>query len=134
MFVTVWAGLAVENGGSTRHLTKGSMSVMGMFRQAFPADYNPAVVRRTKTPPLLRPFKGLGTLRERNGTKWFLVEFLMYHDERNKLHSFAHVRREDGAEIPDGHYVFLDDMGERSLSWRRWKGKWQFGWRLKTNK
>jgi hypothetical protein len=58
----------------------------------------------------------------------------MYHDERNKLHSFAYVRREDGGEIGDGHYVFLDDIGERSFKWRKWKGKWQFGWRFKADK
>ena len=110
------------------------MSDIRIFRQVIAADYNPGVVRRTKTQPLLRPFKGSGTLRERDDTKWIPVEFLMYHDEQNKLHSFAHVRREDGADIPDGHYVFLDDMGERSFKWRKWKGKWQFGWRYKANK
>ena len=92
------------------------------------------MVRRAKTEPLLRPFKGSGTLRERADTNWFPVEFLMYHDERNKLRSFAYVRREDGAEIADGHYVFLDDLSERSFRWRKWKGMWQLGWRLKANK
>jgi hypothetical protein len=110
------------------------MSEIEIFRQSTPANYNHTVVRHNKIQLLLRPFKGSGTLRERDETKWFPVEFLIYHDERNKLHSFAHVRREDGADIPDGHYVFLDDMGERSSRWRKWKGKWQYGWRLKPNK
>ena len=92
------------------------------------------MVRRAKTEPLLRPFKGSGTLRERADTNWFPVEFLMYHDERKKVHSFAYVRREDGAEIADGHYVFLDDLGERNFRWRKWKGTWQLGWRFKANK
>lgn len=73
-----------------------------IFHQLIPANYNAAVVRRANTEPLLRPFKSSGTLRERGATKWFPVEFLMYHDERNKLRSFAYVRREDGVEIPDG--------------------------------
>jgi hypothetical protein len=54
------------------------------------------------------------------------AEYATKRDDRNKLHSFAYVRREDGGEIPDGHYVFLDELGERSLRWRKWKGKWQF--------
>jgi len=91
------------------------------------------VVRRAKAEPLLRPFKGFGTLRERGSdANWFPVEFLTYHDDRNRLRSFAYVRREDGVEIPDGHYVFQDDLGERSFRWRKWKGKWQFGWRLSS--
>jgi hypothetical protein len=99
------------------------------------ANYNRAVVRRANPEPLLRPFKGSGTMRERGSdANWFPVEFLLYHDEHNKLRSFAYVRREDGAEIPDGHYVFLDDLGERSFRWRKWKGKWQFGWRYSPKK
>ena len=110
------------------------MSVTRIFHQLIPANYNAAVVRRANTEPLLRPFKSSGTLRERGATKWFPVEFLMYHDERNKLRSFAYVRREDGVEIPDGHYVFLDDLGERSFRWGKRKGKWHFGWRFKADK
>ena len=90
------------------------------------------MVRRAKAEPLLRPFKGFGTLRERGSdANWFPVEFLTYHDDRNRLHSFAYVRRKDGGEIPDGHYVFLDEYGERSFRWRKLKGKWQFGWRYR---
>ena len=92
-------------------------------------NYNSAVVRRAKAEPSLRPFKRFGTLRERGSGDWFPVEFLTYHDDRNTLRSFAYVHREDGVEIPDGHYVFQDELGERSLRWRKWKGKWQFGWR-----
>jgi hypothetical protein len=47
------------------------------------------------------------------------------------MRSFAYVKREDGSEIPDGHYVFLDELGERNFRWRKWKGKWQFGWRYR---
>jgi len=106
----------------------------GDFSPIDPADCNRAVVQHAKPEPLLRPFRGSGTLRERADTKWFPVEFLMYHDERNKFRSFAYVRREDGAEIPDGHYVFLDDLGERGFRWRKRKGRWQFGWRFKADK
>ena len=92
------------------------------------------MVRRAKAQPLLRPFKGFGTLRERDSdTNWFPVEFLTYHDDRNRLRSFAYVRREDGVEIPDGHYVFRDELGERSFRWRKWKGKRQIGWRYRRD-
>ena len=94
-------------------------------------NYNSAVVIRAKAEPSLRPFKGSGRIRERGSDAWFPIEFLTYHDDRNRLHSFAYVRREDGGEIADGHYVFLDELGERSLRWRKWKGKWQFGWRYR---
>ena len=87
-------------------LPGGVLSEMGIFHQLILAAYNRAVVRPAKIEPLLRPFRGSGTLRERSDTNWFPVEFLIYHDERNRLRSFAYVRREDGAEIPDGHYVF----------------------------
>jgi hypothetical protein len=94
--------------------------------------YNPLVARRTKAEQFLRPFKGSGRLRERGSyANWFSVEFLIYHDDRGKLRSFAYVRREDGGDIPDGHYVFLDELGERSFRWRKLKGKWQFGWRYR---
>ena len=93
--------------------------------------YNSAVVIRAKAEPLLRPFKGSGRIRERGSDAWFPVEFLTYHDDRNRLRSFAYVRREDGCEILDGHYVFLDELGERSFRWRKSKGKWQFGWRYR---
>jgi hypothetical protein len=99
----------------------------------FAGNYNSAVVRRAKAEPLLRPFKGAGRIRERGSEEWFPVEFLTYHDDHNKLRPFAYVRREDGGEILDGHYVFLDELGERSFRWRKWKGKWQFGWRYRED-
>jgi len=90
------------------------------------------VVRRTKSEPLLRPCKGSGRLRERGSdANWFPVEFLTYYDDRGKLLSFAYVRREDGGNIPDGHYFFVDELGERSFRWRKLKGNWQWGWRNK---
>ena len=107
------------------------MTDVAIFRQRFVADYNSAVIRRAKAEPLLRPFKGAGRIRERSSDAWFPVEFLTYHDEPYRLHPFAYVRREDGAEIPDGHYVFPDELGEQSFRWRRLKGKWQFGWRYR---
>jgi hypothetical protein len=92
------------------------------------------MVRRAKSELLLRPFKGSGRLRERDSeANWFPVEFLTCHDDRGNLHSFAYVRKEDGGEIPDGHYVFLDELGERSFRLRKWKGKWQFGWRYRQD-
>jgi hypothetical protein len=107
------------------------MTDMAIFRQRFVADYNSAVIGRAKAEPLLRAFKGAGRIRERGSDAWFPVEFLTYHDDRCRLHSFAYVRREYGAEIPDGHYVFLDELGEQSFRWRWLKGKWQFGWRYR---
>ena len=94
------------------------------------------MVRRAKAEPLLRPFKGSGRIRERDSDAWFPIEFLTchfltYHDDCNRLHSFAYVRREDGGEIPDGRYIVLDELAERSLRWRKLKGKWQFGWRYR---
>ena len=89
------------------------------------------MVRHAKAESILRPFKGSGTIRERGSDASFPVEFLTYHDSMGKLVSFAYVRKEDGSEIPDGHYFFLDDMGERRFRWRKWKGKWQFGWRYR---
>ena len=62
----------------------GSMSDIAICRPVIPADYNPAVVRRTKTEALLRSFEGSGTLRERGHTNWFPVEFLMYQDYRRR--------------------------------------------------
>jgi len=73
---------------------------------------------------LLRRFKGSGRLRERGSdADWFPIEFLTYHNERGNLRSFAYVRKADGGDIPDDHYVFLDELGERSFRWRKWKGK-----------
>ena len=87
------------------------------------------MIRRPKSEPLLRPFKGSGACANAPlMPTGFPVEFLTYHDDSGKLRSFAYVRREDGGDIPDGHYIFLDELGERSFRWRKWKGKWQFGW------
>ena len=92
------------------------------------------MVRRAKTESLLRPLKGLGRLRGRDsGNNCFPVEFLIYHEEKGKLRSFAYVRREDGGDISDGHYFFVDELGERTFRWRKWKGKWQFGWRCRLD-
>jgi len=51
-------------------------------------NYNSYVVRHAKAEPLLRPFKGSGRIRERGSDAWFPVEFLTYHDDRNRLCSF----------------------------------------------
>ena len=68
-------------------------------------------------------------MRERgSNANWFPVEFLIYYDDRDKFRSFAYVRKADGSEIPDGQYLLLDELGERRFRWRKWKGKWQFGW------
>ena len=88
------------------------MSDMGIFRQLSFGNYNSTVVRRAKAElPSLQPLRGFGMLRERDSGDWFRVEFLTYHDDRNKLRSFAYVRREDGVEIADGHYIFQDELG-----------------------
>lgn len=90
------------------------------------------MVRRPKSEPLHRPFKGSGRLRERGSdANWFPVAFLTYHDDRGKLRLFAYVGKDHRGDIPDGHYVFLDELGEQSFGWRKWKGKWQFGWRYR---
>jgi hypothetical protein len=68
-------------------------------------------------------------MRERDSdADWFPVEVLIYHDDQNKFRTFAYVRKGDGAEIPDGHYVFEDELGESRRRWRKLKSKWQFGW------
>ncbi len=96
----------------------------GDVSTVIPWNYNSAVVRRAKAEPLLRSFKGFGTLRERGSdANWFPVEFLTYHDDRNKLRSFAYVRREDGVDIPDGHYVFQDELGVTEFQMEKVEGQ-----------
>ena len=64
---------------------------------------------------------------------WFPVEFLIFYDYRNKVTGFAYVRKEDdGGDIPDGYYVFEDNLGEETHRWRKWEGKWQVGWRYRA--
>lgn len=98
------------------------------------AHYNPVMVRRLKTDLLLQTFKWPGRLRERGSdAPWFPVDYLAYLDHNGKRRSFT-VLKQDGSDIPDGHYVFQDELGERSFRWRKWKGKWQFGWRYRATK
>jgi hypothetical protein len=59
----------------------------------------------------------------RGADAWSPVEFLTYHDDRNRLHSFAYVLREDSGEIADGHYVFVDELGERSFQMEEVEGQ-----------
>ena len=74
-------------------------------------------------------------MRERaDNAQWFQVEFLMYLDDRNQCRTFAYVRKEDGSDLPDGHYFFLDELGEQTRRWRKWKGVWQVGWRIRSAK
>ena len=83
------------------------------------------MVKRAKAEPLMRPFKGFGTLRERgsDANSSFPVEFLTYHEDSGKLR-IVRIRAEgDGGDIPDGHYVFLDELGERSLKSRHRAGR-----------
>jgi hypothetical protein len=72
--------------------------------QSYLPDYNPAMVRCTNTEPDLRPFKGVGRMRERasSDADWFSVEFLVYYDVNDKLRAFGYVRKEDGSDVPDG--------------------------------
>jgi len=103
-----------------------------MLRQPTHRHYNLAVMGHTEAESSLRPFKSVGRLRERDsGSNWFPVEFLTYHDEKGGVRSFAYVRKEGGGDIPDGYYLFEDELGERTFRWRKWKGKWQFGWRYR---
>jgi len=51
---------------------------------------------------------------------------------RNKLRSFAYVRKEDDGDIPDGHLVLVDNLDEETHGWRKWKGRWQVGWRYRA--
>jgi hypothetical protein len=113
----------------------------GVERRAIPGhavlpDYNPAVVRRTNTKPGLRPFKGVGHMREcaSSETDWFPVEFLIYYDDRDKLRAFAYVRNEDGSDVPDGEYYVVDELGEHRRKWKKWNGKWQVRWRDRWSK
>lgn len=84
-------------------------------RQREPAD----------TKPAWRPFKGIGRMRERaSDSEWFLVEFLIYYDDHDKLRAFAYVCKEDGSEILDGDYDVVDEHGERPRRWKKRQGKW----------
>lgn len=104
---------------------------MGSITPIMP-NYNLAMARRPDTNVALRAFNGVGQMRERDGDgEWFPVEFLFYYDDQSKLRNFSYARREDGREIPDGHYFFLDDLGERTHKWRKWMGNWQVGWRYR---
>ena len=107
------------------------MSVMGIFRQPSLLNYNPAVAKRGKTRPVLRPLKGIGHMRECGSPEsgWFAVEFLVYYDDNDKLRAIAYVRKEDGSEVPDGEYEKVDELGERRRKWKKWNGKWQVKWR-----
>jgi hypothetical protein len=88
------------------------------------------VVKANNTKPALRPFKGVGQMRERDSdSNWFSVEFLIYYDDHDKLRAFAYVRRQGGEEIPDGEYDFVDELGEHRRRWKKWNGKWQVKWR-----
>lgn len=92
------------------------------------------MVRRAKPELLLKTLKWPGRMRERGSDdNWFPVEYLAYLDYNGKRRSFT-VTRKDGNDIPDGHYVFQDELGERSFRWRKWKGKWQFGWGYRAAK
>jgi len=42
---------------------------------------------------------------------------------RNKLTSFAYVRKEDDGDIHDFNYVFVDDLDEETHGWKKWKGE-----------
>jgi len=98
------------------------------------AHYNPVMAKVPKKELPLQTFKWPGRLRERGSdTNWFPVEYLAYLDHNGKRRSFT-VLREDGGDIPDGHYIFQDELGERSFRWRKWKGNWQFGWRYRATK
>jgi hypothetical protein len=88
---------------------------------------------KTRPQPGLTPFKWSGRMRESNSDhSWFPVELLLYCDDHNKMKAFASVRRDDDNEIPDGQYLFVDDLGERSWKVRNYKGQWQFGWRYRS--
>jgi hypothetical protein len=93
-------------------------------------NYNPVMIRRINSKPALRPFKGVGQMRERGSDSgWFPVEFLVYYDDHNKIRTFAYVRRADGSDIPDGEYDVVDELGEHGRRWRKWKGEWRVKWR-----
>lgn len=80
--------------------------------------------------PALRPFKGVGQMRERGlDSEWFPVEFLIYYDDHNKIRTFAYVRKEDGSEMPDGEYDVVDDLGEHFRRWKKREGMWKVQWR-----
>jgi hypothetical protein len=110
--ILLWNVSLRNQATSLKTLSGGVNERNGNISPIITGNYNSAVVRRTKVEPSVRPFKGSGRIRERGSDAWFPIEFLTYHDDRNRLHSFAYVRREDGGEIPDGHYVFLDELGE----------------------
>jgi hypothetical protein len=55
-------------------------------------------------------FKWSGRMRERGSdSNWLPVEYLAYLDDDGKRRFFT-VRKEDGGDIPDGFYVFQDEL------------------------
>lgn len=83
----------------------------------------------------LRPFQGTGSLREyRSEADWVPIEFLIYYDAKNKMRAVAYIRRQDGAEISDGQYEIVDELGEHRRRWTKWNGQWQVKWRHRWNR
>ena len=79
--------------------------------------------------PTLRPFRGYALMRQRGSdAEWFPVEFLIYFDGTT-VRTFAYVRRNDGADIPDGEYDVREGEDERRRRWKKSNGKWQVKWR-----
>ena len=87
-----------------------------------------------KSTSTLRAVQGNAQMRERgSNADWFWVEFLVYYDQ-SQIRGFAYVRRKDGAEIPDGEYDVLDDLGEHGRRWKKRDGKWRVRWRHRWSK
>jgi hypothetical protein len=82
----------------------------------------------------LRSYKDHAQMREHGSDgDWFSVEFLIYSDQ-SQIRTFAHVRREDGNEIPDGEHDVLEGLDSRRRRWKKWNGKWQVKWRHRWSK
>jgi hypothetical protein len=85
---------------------------------------------KTQSDEPLRAHRGVGTLRSYRSTEdWVPVEFMFYYDAQGEMRSVEYIRSHDGAEIPDGQYEMLDELGERRRRWTKWNGKWQVKWR-----
>ncbi len=82
-----------------------------------------------------RAFQGVGSLRGYGSEgDWIPIEFLIYFDSQNKIRNVAYIRRPDGAEIPDGQYEIVDELGEHYRRWTKWKGNWKVKWRHRWSK
>jgi len=96
------------------------MSVMASY--AINGSITRSSQTRQRKNPALNPSK-LCASRERGFTAdWFAANSGLLRTEPDQ--DFAHVRREDGGDIPDGEYDVAGRRNERRRRWKKWRGEW----------